>query len=122
MTNWERHGFVHEKQKLHNSLNSAIDSFQWGITPQGGNYWAEISSRAERGEFDQPDPNLHGWIPVTDRLPTADDADENGEVLVLDKNGLKSIGSPKWVKTMRSFIKSWQQLPKLQEVKGGGDD
>jgi hypothetical protein len=94
-------------------------NFIWIDTPQGDDYWCETHNRADAGEFDQAEPNQHGWISVSDRLPTAEDGDERGDVLVLDKNGLKSIGSPKWVKINKDWIQFWQPLPKLPEVKGG---
>ena len=59
--------------------------------------------------------NLHGWIPVSERLPTKDDADENGDVLVLDHNNVKSICTPKWVKINSEWLRFWQPLPKLPE-------
>ena len=56
--------------------------------------------------------NLHGWIPVSERLPTAEDADELGDVLILTNNGVKKIVN--WI-AIKPNITFWQQLPKLPE-------
>jgi hypothetical protein len=110
-------------------------NFTWSKTPQCNDYWYDIYTRAEAGEFDQPEPNLHGWISVKDRLPTQGEAvlvigDFNSELSgFLEKNqcGLVAWGSveysqckdycyfPQWY----TNIKFWQPLPKLPEVKGG---
>ena len=96
-------------------------NFTWTQTAQGEDYWYEIHFRAQYGEFDQPEPNLHGWIAVTDRLPTAEDGDENGEVLVLltpNKIPKKTIFA--WRSLQNASNETmWQPLPKLPEVKGG---
>jgi len=91
-------------------------NFGWSSTIQGHTYWSKIRNRAQSGEFNQPTPNIHGWIPVGERLPTEDDGDENSDVMVLDRNGLKSIARYYWVKIN---ITHWQPLPKLPEVKNG---
>lgn len=66
---------------------------------------------------------LNGWIPVSERLPTADDADENGEVLVLLTPELMP---QKFIFGWRSLSRvgkttMWQPLPKLPEVKNGNN-
>ena len=98
------------------SLCEAIAIFIWDEIPQPLSYWSDIYARSYFGEFDKVPPKLHGWIPVGERLPEESDGDENGDVMVLDKNKLKSICKPKWVKINIDLIQFWQPLPKLPEV------
>lgn len=104
--------------RLHRKYSSLpqclISNFEW---TGWGCHWIDIYNRAKAGEFDQPQPNLNGWIPVADRLPTAKDADEGGDVLVLTKESVKKIVN--WIAIKPAQIKFWQPLPKLPEVKGG---
>lgn len=88
-------------------------NFEGAKTSQGYEYWDTIRTRARNGEFDQP--NLHGWIPVGERLPTDEDGDENGDVLTLNFNNKKQIFN--WVAVRPAVIQFWQPLPKLPEVK-----
>ena len=121
---------------LFEDLTSAIgDGFYFDETPQGDEYWEDICARADRGEFNQPEPNLHGWIAVSDRLP-----DAGSEVLVIgdcdsDLSGFpekNQVGIVVWDSVQKSKCKDWcyysqwytniqfwQPLPKLPEVKGG---
>jgi hypothetical protein len=59
--------------------------------------------------------NLNGWIPVCERLPTAEDADENGDVLVLGIDNIKRVYFYDAVRIQKENIKFWQSLPKLPE-------
>jgi hypothetical protein len=98
------------------SLSEAIfGGFIWSLTPQGYGYWSDIKLRAIRGEFDKPIPNLHNWIPVGERLPTNEDADENGDVLVLGIDNIKRVYFYDAVRIQKDNIKFWQPLPKLPE-------
>ena len=130
MANWENTEHF-GKNDLFSSLDDALNLWIWD------DYWVDISIRAQRGEFDQPEPNLHGWIAVTDRLP-----DAGSEVLVIgdcdsDLSGFpekNQVGIVVWDSVQKSKCKDWcyylqwytniqfwQPLPKLPEVKGGGD-
>lgn len=119
--NWEK-SEMDDKNDLFERIEESIDTFVWRRTPQGDDYWANIYNRAISGEFDQPLPNLHGWIPVSERLPTAEDADEFGKVLVLRDviqsqiNNCKSITDWNLVKHCDKETTMWQPLPKLPEV------
>mgnify|MGYP007071576405 CR=1 FL=1 len=120
--NWGKSDFEHKNASFLD-LGEAIDTFTWRESPQGEEHWNDIDNRALSGEFDKPKPNefdkpqpsLHGWIPVGERLPEKAHADERGDVLVLDSNGLKSICTPKWVKINADMVKFWQPLPKLPD-------
>jgi len=121
--NWED-SRREEKHDKFNSLVEALDTFPWAKTSQGFSYWNLINFRAKLGEFDQPEPNLHGWISVADRLPTQEDGDEGGDVLVLltpNKIPKKTIFA--WQSLQNASKEThWQPLPKLPEVKGGEND
>jgi hypothetical protein len=126
VSNWDKYAFEDEKEDTHNSLHGAINSFDWEETPQGDDYWDIIHSRAEAGEFDQPEPNLHGWVAIADRLPTQEDGDEFENVLIYRATTSKnqrdlSKAIIKWNMLKYSDADStyWQPLPKLPEVKGG---
>jgi len=98
------------------SLSEAIfGGFVWTLTPQGDEYWRDVKLRAEKGEFDTPQPNLHNWIPVSERLPTKEDADEFENVLILRENARKSITKYDMVRFCDKETTMWQQLPKLPE-------
>ena len=114
--NWNKSDIT-GKGDLLECLPDSLEAFWWDWTPQLFDYWKDIKDRARNGEFNQPTPNLHGWIPVGEMLPTVEDGDENGDVMVLDKNKMKSICKPKWVKINIDLIQFWQPLPKLPEVK-----
>lgn len=111
-------------EDLFKSLSdSLINGFFWVETPQGFRYWSEIKARAIDGEFDKPFPELHGWIPVSERLPTADDADEFGNVLIYhsdtnepEKNMSKGIIKWNMLRHSDPNTTFWQPLPKLPEV------
>jgi hypothetical protein len=100
------------------SLSEAIfGGFVWTLTPQGSEYWRDIKLRAIKGEFDTPQPNLHGWIPVSERLPN--EASENYLVV---KNGVIDISLFRgdWNKFHCELndiqkVTHWQPLPKLPE-------
>ena len=48
------------------SLWKAIDGgFLWSSTPQGSDYWFEITARAANGEFNTPDDTIP-WPPESD--------------------------------------------------------
>lgn len=102
------------KDKLYESLPYALTNWEWN------EYWFGIFIRATKGEFDPP--RLHGWIPVGERLPTADDADEFGHVLILrevnesQKNTCKSIIAYNMVRHCEKETTMWQPMPKLPEV------
>jgi hypothetical protein len=118
--NWEK-SKISDKENPVISLNWALDTFIWKKTIQGGDYWQVIWDRAFKGEFDTPQPNLNGWIPVSERLPTKEDADEFGKVLVLRDviesqiNNCKSITDWNLVKHCDKETTMWQPLPKLPE-------
>jgi hypothetical protein len=98
------------------SLSEAIfGGFVWQLTPQGNEYWLGIRNRAKQGEFDMPQPNLNGWIPVSERLPTKEDADEFENVLILRENARKSITKFDMVRFCDKETTMWQPLPKLPE-------
>ncbi len=59
--------------------------------------------------------NLNNWIPVSDRLPTKEDADEFGDVLILRENARKSITKFDMVRFCDKETTMWQTLPKLPE-------
>jgi hypothetical protein len=61
------------------------------------------------------EPNLNRWIPVSERLPTKDDADEFENVLILRENARKSITRFDMVRFCHKETTMWQQLPKLPE-------
>jgi hypothetical protein len=185
VANWEEGTSVTRDQVVESVCDALIHGFIWESAPESKGditYWAKIYTRAKAGEFDQAEPNLHGfsakidkdqvikaychirtidntipddllnfikdsaiskldnlhgWISVSDRLPTQGEAvlvigDFNSELSgFLEKNqcGLVAWGSveysqckdycyfPQWY----TNIKFWQPLPKLPEVKGGGD-
>lgn len=106
-----------EFEQFHVAVGHA---FNWELTEQGTDYWNNIFNRAYMGEFT---PNLNGWILVGERLPTADDGDEFGNVLILRETTSCQI------ETCKSIIKwnmlrhsdpdttFWQPMPKLPEVR-----
>jgi len=121
-----KHAQPYTGDNIFESLYSALfGGFNWDLTKQGEEYWNRIADRAYRGEFDTP--NLHGWIPVSKRLPTTEDADEFGNVLILRETTEHQI------ETCKSIIKwdmlrhcnkettMWQPLPKLPEVQNGNN-
>jgi hypothetical protein len=59
--------------------------------------------------------NLNNWIPVGDRLPTKDDADEFGNVLILRENERKLIIKHDMVRFCDKETTMWQPLPKLPD-------
>jgi hypothetical protein len=59
--------------------------------------------------------NLNRWIPVSERLPTKEDADEFGNVLILRENERKLINRFDMVRFCDKETTMWQQLPKLPE-------
>jgi hypothetical protein len=59
--------------------------------------------------------NLNGWIPVSEILPTAEDADEFQNVLILRENERKSITKFDMVRFCDKETTMWQPLPKLPE-------
>jgi hypothetical protein len=61
------------------------------------------------------EPNLNRWIPVSERLPTKDDADEFENVLILRENARKSITRFDMVRFCCKETTMWQPLPKLPE-------
>jgi hypothetical protein len=61
------------------------------------------------------EPNVNNWIPVSDRLPTAEDADEFGNVLILRENTRKLINRFDMVRFCHKETTMWQSLPKLPE-------
>jgi hypothetical protein len=61
------------------------------------------------------EPNLNNWIPVSERLPTKEDADEFGNVLILRENERKSITRFDMVRFCDKETTMWQLLPKLPE-------
>jgi len=87
----------------------------------GSTFWKTVLKKYINGEFDKPIPNLHGWIPVGERLPTAKDADEFGSVLALltpNRHPMKMIAE--WASLQDAPKETmWQPLPKLPEVKNG---
>jgi hypothetical protein len=116
VANWEESNWDN-RNNLFDSLDSALNTFHWSSTPQGQAHWYIIHSRAEAGEFDQPEPNQHGWISIKDRLPTAEDADKVGNVMIAtDTVGIVPFV---WVIANNAICPFWQPLPKLPEVKGG---
>ena len=56
------------------------------------------------------------WIPVAERLPTEDDADERGCVLVQQGRGGKNIWQ--WDSVSSLFFTHWMPLPKSPEKEG----
>lgn len=112
--NWEKSDWE-GKDRLFESLpSSLILTFDWELTLQKRPYWVNIEYRASNGEFDQP--NLHGWIPVGERLPEESDADEFGNVLILTETK-KEIAHISLVKMNLHGLQFWKPLPKLPEVK-----
>lgn len=91
------------------SLDEAIGSIDWDRTNEGWHYWVDLHIDAQDGNF----PNLHGWIPVSERLPTVKDADEKGKILAVTLKGKKLITV--WY-IDPDLIQFWQPLPKLPEV------
>ena len=102
----------------HESLADALlNQFWWKDTPegQGYNYWDSIHQRAINGEFDL---NLHGWIPVKERLP-----EMPSENYLVVKNGVVGISLFRgdWNNfqcDLEDFqcVTHWQPLPKLPET------
>jgi hypothetical protein len=107
--NWEKSKWE-DKHDLFESIRDAFHTFSWAYSQQGEDYWNSIFKRAIKGEFDL---NLNGWIPVRDRLPTFQDSDELGDVLVISTDLVKKIAN--WVEIKPNNIKFWQPLPKLPE-------
>jgi len=105
---WEKSNW-NTKNYLCESLVDALNNWEWD------DYWGDVFNRFVKGEFDTP--NLHGWIPVSERLPTVRDADESYNIMVLTSEGEKAITS--WVIINPNSITHWQPLPKLPEVKNG---
>ena len=93
------------------SLPEAIGSIDWDRTEEGWHYWVDLHNDAEDGNF----PNLHNWIPVSERLPTKEDADEFENVLILRENARKSITKYDMVRFCDKETTMWQPLPKLPE-------
>ena len=54
---------------------------------------------------------IQKWIPVTERLPTMDDTDETGVVLVYTENNEHLIVDSADVWRFRDFITHWMPLP-----------
>ena len=102
-----------------NLAECLLGNFIWTTSTQGSNYWDTLYARACAGEFDQPEPNLHGWIAVTDRLPTKEDGDKVGNVMIVSEDKTVSIMPVIWVVANNAICPFWQPLPKLPEVKGG---
>lgn len=98
-----------EFEQFHVAVGHA---FNWELTEQGTDYWNNIFNRAYMGEFT---PNLNGWIPVSERLPTVEDADENENVLTLNIRNEIEIKFHGVVS--KSSFQFWQPLPKLPEVR-----
>jgi hypothetical protein len=96
-------------------LDAISGGFLWVSTREGFEYWRDVKLRAEKGEFDTPQPSLNGCIPVSDRMPTKEDADEFGNVLILRENRRKSITQFDMVRFCDKETTMWQQLPKLPE-------
>jgi hypothetical protein len=112
--NWEK-SEMDDKNDLFERIEESIDTFVWRLTPQGADYWANIWSRSMKGEFDTPQPNLNGWIPVSERLP-----EEEGEYLVVDiaeniKMSYFDLSVWGYTAVVEDKIKFWQPLPKLPE-------
>ena len=61
------------------------------------------------------EPNLNNWIPVSERLPTKEDADEFENVLILRENARKSITKFDMVRFCDKETTMWQPLPKIPE-------
>jgi hypothetical protein len=141
VANWEEGTSVTRDQVVESVGGALIQGFIWESAPESNGditYWAKIYIRAKAGEFDQPEPNLHGWISVADRLPTADDGGTDFLVLVELSLGYE-YQIAEWFdaedgETPLSFnindtwsgqnqiereVLFWQPLPKLPEVKGG---
>ena len=116
VANWETSNYVNKNNPF-NSLASALATFPW----RDYEYWGAIQTLACKGEFDRPEPNLHGWISVKDRLPTKEDADSVGNVMIVSKDETVSIMPVVWVVANNAICPFWQPLPKLPEVKGGCD-
>ena len=123
---WEKSDW-NTKNYLCESLVDALNNWEWD------DYWGDVFNRFVKGEFDTP--NLHGWIPVGERLP-----EHNEQVLVIgdldtdlteggetenNKVGLvawSSVDLSPCVDTCcysmwYSNIQFWQPLPKLPEVR-----
>ena len=59
------------------------------------------------------------WISVEDRLPTKEDADENGEILaVAHKDGYVRSWSYDWLKNYPTLFTHWMPLPEAPKMKG----
>lgn len=65
----------------------------------------------EKGYRDGKADATPKWIPVSERYPTLDDMDENGEVFVCTEEGYKMISKVSQVRTS-DFIAYWMPLPK----------
>jgi hypothetical protein len=100
------------KIKYQSLPDALMGNFTWDDTPQGDEYWDKIHDRAKSGEIDR---NLNGWIPVSERLPTKEDADEFENVLILRENARKSITKFDMVRFCDKETTMWQPLPKLPE-------
>jgi hypothetical protein len=101
-------------ERQYESLPTALFvNFTWIDTPQKGEYWNDIHERSIDGKFDI---NLHGWIPVSERLPEEIDADENGEILILKKGNIKKIVIWFAINPCKPEVTHWQPLPKLPET------
>lgn len=110
--------------RMYSSLPQClIGNFRWINTPQGQgiDYWFDIVARARNGEFDKPTQNLHGWIPVGERLPTKKDADMEGVVLAINFMNQQRVYHYTIVRKKNRGIQFWQPLPKLPEVQDGNN-
>ena len=117
---WEKKTSVRWNDLFNSLADALMGGFCWHDSPQyinDSNYWANIHNRIERGEFDKPTQNLHGWIPVGERLPTKKDADMEGVVLAINFMNQQRVYHYTIVRKKNRGIQFWQPLPKLPEVK-----